>query len=331
MNLATYPYTATRVKAMKSILLTRGDYLKMSKMGLSEMIRFLEEREYKNEIDHLSREYNGIELINLALNVNLSNTINKLLRISNSELAELIRSYSMKWVINNIKVLVRSKDWTLLKKAIVPIEPTTYEYCKSLMEMAPEKFTREVSSIIGASHRLLHELHASSDTISFENELDKAYNRRMGLLRTNIQTHSIKVFYVTITELLDIRNIVKLKLIGTEEDMIKQLIITRSKFVESLVPGTLDDTLRIIGESKYKRLTEGAQENISEFENNIERHLFSYSFRLLHQQPLSAAPIFGYLLAKEIEIRNIKLLLNARAVNLEEEFIERNLITEDIK
>src|SRR3989338_4635721 len=119
----TYPYTAARVKAMKSLLLARNDYLKMRKMGLNEMIRFLEEREYKKEIDILSSEYSGMELINLALNQNLSNTINKLLVISTKESNDLIKKYAMKWVVGNIKVMLRTKNWSMAKKSIIPVSP----------------------------------------------------------------------------------------------------------------------------------------------------------------------------------------------------------------
>ena len=85
LKLGSYPYTATRVKARTSLLLTKDDYAKISKMGLNEIIRFLEEREYKNEIDALSSHYKGMELINVALNENLANTVNKLIDISTKE------------------------------------------------------------------------------------------------------------------------------------------------------------------------------------------------------------------------------------------------------
>src|SRR3989344_6810363 len=103
MKFGTYPYTTSRVKVMKSSLLAKEDYLKMKKMGLNEMIRFLEEREYKKEIDALSPHYKRMELINVALNENLASTVNKLLRISTKESQDLIKNYSMKWVIGNIK------------------------------------------------------------------------------------------------------------------------------------------------------------------------------------------------------------------------------------
>jgi V/A-type H+-transporting ATPase subunit C len=324
-----YPYTATRVKVSRALLLTGDDYVKIRKMGLNEMIRFLEEREYKNEIDALSSQYKGMELINVALNENLANTINKLLKISTRESHVLIKNYAMRWVISNLKIVIRSKDSDLVKKSIIPVAPTTYEYCLELIKRDKDEFVREVSRITGIDAENFKKLYEENDIISMENELDKAYYSILTSIYKALESGMLKNFYKFLVELLDIKNIIKLKSIGVPRETVASLVITKSVLVNQLTNESLDGCIKLLKESKYSIFVENIEEDLSRLENNIEKYLMQYSFKLLHLKPLSIAPIFGYLLAKEIEVRNLKLLVNAKAMKLEEDFVEKNLIIEE--
>ncbi len=328
MKFGTYPYTTARMKAMKSLLLARDDYIKMRKMGLNEMIRYLEEREYKKEITLLSAEYKRMELINLALNENLANTINKLFMISSKESHVLIKNYSMKWIINNIKIIIRSKNWDLVKKAIVPIAPTTHSYCFDLIRKEKNEFVKEVSKVTGIDEEKFMDLYENNDIIGMENELDRLYYSGLVLVHKELGRGVLKDFYKFLIELMDIKNVIKLKSIKVQKEVIESLVTTKSPLVKQIIGESMEDSIKTLNESKYKAFAEGVEKDLSQLENNIEKYLLQYSFKLLHLKPLSIAPIFGYLLAKEIEIRNLKLLINSRAVNLDEEFVEKNLITE---
>src|SRR3989344_1568894 len=332
LKLGGYPYTATRVKARRALLLTKDDYLKMNKMGLTEIIRFLEEREYKNEIDSLSSHYKGMELINVALNENLANTINKLTDISTKDSHVLIKNYSMKWVINNLKIVIRSRNSDLAKKSIVPIEPTTYEFCLELIKKDSNDFVKEISKITGIKEETFKQMHESNDILAMENELDKVYLGSLVILRKSLEKGVLKDFYTFLVELIDIRNIIKLKSIDMPKETIETFVTTKSKLAKQLIDENLENGIKILKESKYGSFTEGIAEDLSDLsqlENNIEKYLMQYSFRLLHLKPLSIAPIFGFLLAKEIEVRNLKLIVNAKAMNLNDEFVEKFLVTGD--
>ena len=332
LKLGGYPYTAARVKARRALLLTKDDYLKMSKMGLNEIIRFLEEREYKNEIDALSSHYKGMELINIALNENLANTINKLIDISTKESQLLVKNYSMKWVIANLKIVIRSRNSDLVKKSIVPIEPTTYEFCLELIKKDVNEFSREINKITKINEESFKKMHESNDIISMENELDKVYLNSLVALRKSLDRSVLKDFYTFLVELIDIRNIIKLKSINMPKETIETFVTTKSKLAKQLTEENLENGIKTLKESKYGSFTEGIAEDLSDLsqlENNIEKYLMQYSFRLLHLKPISVAPIFGFLLAKEIEIRNLKLLVNAKAMKLSDDFVEKFLITGD--
>lgn len=325
----TYPYTATRAKAMKSLLLKKEDYEKLKKMGVSEMARFLGEDQYKRQIEEMAKYHRGVRLVNLALNENLSFMINKLLMISSKEARDLIKLYTGKWVVSNIKVVLRAKINNLGKKEldeIVPIEPTTREFCLSLFDSDnPPKL---VKKIIPINYKSFEKFYDEKDMKSLENLLDLSYYSSIfhaskkfpGMLGT---------FFQNLIILLNIKTIIKLTASGIDKKMLKEFIVgTEIKLLRDMLKAdNTDEMIDVLRNSKYATLAKDAEKDITKLENNIEKFLYEYSFSLLHKNPISIFPIFGYLLGKEIEIRNLRLIFNAKSLGLKEDFIDRNLIT----
>ena len=87
-------------------------------MKLAEIAKFLEESEYKKEIDELSVSYGGASLLDMALNKNLVRTIEKVRKISSEELRQLIDAYLMRITIRSVKMLLRAKYAKLGKEEI---------------------------------------------------------------------------------------------------------------------------------------------------------------------------------------------------------------------
>ena len=85
-----YAYITGRVRAMKTKLVPAEMYARMMSMDMSEIARYLEETQYKDEIDALSKDYTGVELIEHATFANMANTFRKLERVSIDEPSFLI-------------------------------------------------------------------------------------------------------------------------------------------------------------------------------------------------------------------------------------------------
>jgi len=354
----TYPYTVTRVRVMKSKLLTEEDYLRMKKMGTSEIIRFLEESEYKTEIDSLSKEYRGTELIELALNENLAHVINKLLMISlKDEVKQLIEFYSLKWILNNVKLILRTRMNKLgeedLKYGIIPINPTGYDKCLKMYKDDAEEFVEELSAITGIDIERLKELYNANDLIALENEIDVDFYSKMIDLKKRMKLKKndpLRQFFDHLVTLMNIKNIVRFKREGISEEIIRKMVVIENplrldmkagkgllsirrrrmgdKLIESMIQAEdVKAVFEKLKESRYKDLaTPDVLENPSRLEGSIDKFLLMHASRLLHRRPLSVSPIFGFLLTKEIETKNIKLLVHAKAMGLDEKVIDNNLI-----
>ena len=128
------------------------------------------------------------------------------------------------------------------------------------------------------------------------------------------------------TELTNIRNIMKLKHYGIAEDNLKKFIIGEPKgIVSRLMILKYEECIKLL-ETEKKELSLNVSKNIKNLENNMEKILLKQASKLLHLNPLSISPIFGYLIKKEAEIRNIRLLINAKITELENDFVEENMI-----
>src|SRR3989338_7689822 len=87
---AIYPYTYVQANVMRTKLLTKHDYDKLLKMSYTEIAKFLQDTEYKAEIDKFAMKLSGVELLEMALAKNLVRSFYKLRKISSPELQEMI-------------------------------------------------------------------------------------------------------------------------------------------------------------------------------------------------------------------------------------------------
>ena len=351
MKFRTYPYTVTRVRVMKSKLLKGEDYLRMRKMGLNEMIRFLEESEYKQEIDSRSKDYMGTELIELALNDNLANVVNKLLGISiKGEVKQLIELYSLKWVLNNAKLVLRAKmnklDEKDLRYGVIPIKPLDYESSMKAHKEGEDELFRVIAKLAQIDVRVLAELYRAGNLVGLENEIDTGFYVKLMLLEKRLKlkkSDPLRQFFELLVYLMNIRNIVKFKIAGVKNDEIRSFMVldggkksrsagrSKDQLIAAMIAANdMKSLFDVLKKSRYKELVTGdVEENPTRFEAAIDKFLLAYASKLLHRKPMSVSPIFGYLLCKEIETKNIRLLVHSKAMGLDERFIDRNLISVD--
>ena len=66
--------------------------------------------------------------------------------------------------------------------------------------------------------------------------------------------------------------------------------------------------------------------NIAQFEVQYAKTLLDSAVLLLHQHPLSVDVILGYLFAKEIEMRNLRMIIMGKHLGMDEGFLEANLV-----
>ncbi|NTW92103.1 MAG: ATP synthase A1 subunit C, partial [Methanoregulaceae archaeon] len=104
-----YVYVCTRLRVRKSKLIPREEYLRLLNMGIPEITRFIEETQYKKEIDELASSFHGIDLLELALSWNLAKEYQSIQDITPGVLKRFTQSYLRKWDIQNVLTILRGK------------------------------------------------------------------------------------------------------------------------------------------------------------------------------------------------------------------------------
>ena len=289
-----YAYTNTRIKAMKSKLLKKEDFEKFLKMSLPEIARYLQETEYNREISELSVKFAGANLIEYALNRNLENTFAKILGFALQHPKIQIRLYLRRYDIANIKTILRGRF------SKVPNETISNELiaCGELSRNFLERVISESGNVAEAIEHFKNTEYYptlkkfSSDLSQLEDELDKLY---YAIVLANAEK-----------ELTDyIRMEISVK------NALNRLRAKRANIKVDI----------IIGE---KKIAVPYQEDSIEARVFMKKLLMQRALRMVHEVKRNVKPALGYFIAKENEIRNLRIL--TRGAGLGEEAVQKQLV-----
>ena len=330
-----YPYTYARTAVLRSRLIDKQDYSKLLKMGLNEIASYLESTEYKKEIDELALSYKGQILLEIALNKNLANTFSKLRRISTPQLRALLDLYLVRVHISNVKTIIRGKFTKEEEKEIIGMmSPLDEESAAKLAKKQTiEEVLLESKILTNQQYKEAIESFKQSGTLTeIENKLDKSYiEETLNLAEELPRQSKLKQFITEEIKARNILNILRFRREGFEKKEIIKNIFGISPLLRRLIDASKEESAAIIdseyGEDAKKGTTELAKSgNISQLELDLQKKLLKMALRMQKLKPLVADSILGYMFAKEIEVRNIKMIVKGKQLGLENEFIEEQLI-----
>jgi V/A-type H+/Na+-transporting ATPase subunit C len=338
--LGKYPYTYARVSVMRASILTKDDYHKLIKMSLNEIISFLQSSEYKKAIDELGIKYSGVELMEMALSKNLVETWNKLKKISSKEVGILINAYLSRADLWNIKTILRGLHTNTrletIASSLLPAGQLSSEKLENLSKSeSVEDFLKKLSIVkikFETMTNALETFKSKHTVVELENFFDKEYHKRMIEFSKTIPSEGklFKQFLEAEIETTNIMNILRLKNAGANKQSIQSYIIGKiSQFSNKLINS---DNKEEINKMLSSQVSETSLKNFEttnsliDIEIDLGKRLLGKTRLLLHQHPLTVDVILGYMFAKEIEVKNLKMLLKSRQLKLSEDFIEQQII-----
>ena len=341
ISLESYPYAYARVATMKGRLLKKEDYDKLRKMKLAEIAKFLEESEYKREIDELSVSYGGASLLDMALNKNLVRTIEKVRKISSEELRQLIDAYLMRITIRSVKMLLRAKYAKLgkeeMKKELLYGTGDEKLFGRLADADSVEEFLNRLGFTKTEKFKKAVEYYKSSNSISLiENSLDNHYYKWLTGFLGKVSESASREILLREIDLINIKTIIRLKQEGVGTAIIKQYVLSghrlKAQFLEQMLEaknsGEIATLLKktIYGNLVSKYIDELENNKYVNFEIALDKSLLGEAQKLMRKNPLSAEVILGYIMAKEIEVRNINVIIKSRLLNMPEDVVSRLLI-----
>ncbi len=345
LSLGKYPYTYARVSVMRSFLLRKDDYHKLMKMNVNEMISYLQSSQYKKEIDELAVRFSGVHLMELALDRSLASTWAKLKRISPPGLRVVIAAYLIRVDVWNIKTLVRAKFTKLGADKLQPmLLPSGFLTEKKLAELAKKETVDDVLKAVGFidySHfaKALESFRETKSVSEIENALDRFYYSAMEEFSRRLpgEGRLFREFLEAELEMAAVMNVLRLKRANLPVKDIERYVTIpesgRALIRKMIGASSAGEAAKLLEQSRFRAFVEnGVKEfqsggSLIRLELDLSRQMLKRSVLLIHQHPLTVDVILGYMFAKEVEVRNLKLMLKAKQLGIGEEFAEQQLVT----
>ncbi|MFB6213763.1 MAG: V-type ATPase subunit [Candidatus Nanohaloarchaea archaeon] len=323
-----YPYMYARVSAKRAKLLDTGDYENLVKMQPNEIARNLEEGDYREDINELGARHEGVELVELALNRNLSRTLTHLSEIAPPELEEVIETYLRKYELTSLKRLLRWKK----SDRDIEIEDmlvTTGDICgEPIDELKEESFEEILEAIRFKDSQVDYRdyIEDPSDLREIEHALDRAYYDELDILSEKVESPRFRSFIRKELEYESLSTALRLKKYGYSYEQIEPYLVARngSSLVEEV--GHTEDIDRALEIVKSEKDVDG--ERLEDVEHALEVQRLEKALTMLHTEPLGITSILGYIVAKIIEVKNLRMLIRAKQTGIQNlETIRSNLVT----
>jgi len=333
-----FAYLNARVQAMRGRLLPKETYAKLLQMEIPQIARFLGETEYKAEIEQLGKRYRGVDLVEYALNMNLAKTMHGLIGKAQFELRELLELYLRRYDQENITTILRGKLSGVppqeVREALIPAGSLKLEQLHALIDASYDD-TLEMLRRMGRGY--IVDLLTERPLPEVEDEMRRQYFRELleataGGGRSNEQ---LRRFVRTEIDFRNLNNLLRLKRDGESPErimayMIDDGLFLSAKHLRSIAAMELPEIVRELGKLLYFRATvdalESASDSLVAFEAALTREELRHTSKEARTNPLSILVALSYILAKQVEVYNVRNIVRGKEGGIPLELIRRQLV-----
>ena len=336
--MSNYAYVATRARSRRSRLLPAEAYNQLLNLEHAEIARYIQDLEYRREIDRYGSTLSGADLIETALVDNLAKDVGDFLSFSKGTLRDILQVYAEKYRVDNLKNIIRginqNMDKENLERLVCPINDSDKNLYNKLYD---SKTVDDVVSYLEGTNYynpLKKALEArNSDSLQpLEDALDLIYyknlvsNQPSGGADVEVYRNFIhlKVDIANIKTLLRMRH----RGIGAHNEL---LINGGTVSVDMLSSTqTLEDLLTSLEGTKYYDLLEPHLKrdsvDLNSCVHSLDEYMANKTKRFSYLYPLSVLPVLDYLLKKEREVYNLRAIVRGKQAGLANELIEELVV-----
>ena len=336
--MSNYAYVATRARSRRSRLLPAEAYNQLLNLEHAEIARYIQDLEYRREIDRYGSTLSGADLIETALVDNLAKDVGDFLSFSKGTLRDILQVYAEKYRVDNLKNIIRginqNMDKENLERLVCPINDSDKVLYNKLYD---SKTVEDVaSSLEGTNYynplKKALESRNSDSLQPLEDALDLIYynnlvsNQPSGGADVEVYRNFIhlKVDIANIKTLLRMRH----RGIGAHNEL---LIDGGTLSVDMLSSTqTLEDLLTSLEGTKYYDLLEphlqSESVNLNSCVHSLDEYMANKTKRFSYLYPLSVLPVLDYLLKKEREVYNLRAIVRGKQAGLANELIEELVV-----
>ncbi len=324
-----YPYVTARVRAKKAALLSSDVYERMLQMEIPQIARLLGEGAYKAEILALATKASGVDLIERATSRNLAAVYTQIIGFSEGELRQMIGWYLDRFDVQNVKTIVRGKLFGAgaeeVLEDIVAAGSMRESFLQSLIELPSldEVFERLEGTIYSQA---LHALGKNPSEIrkwnAWEDLVTKLYYVNL-LAVVPERTEGTRLMREFVRREIDIVNLRTLLRLWASKGTLEYdafvdggLEIPKAELNEmvSLDVNALAAHLRDydLTEELSGRLKDLQALGVGQLVRGVERLHLLAAGRYAHIHPLSVLPILDYIVRKDREVQNLRIIARGK-------------------
>ena len=338
-----YPYVTARVRAKKGALLSADVYERMLQMEIPQIARVLSEGAYKEQILSLATKVSGVDLIEIATSRQLAAVFTQIIGFSEGELRQMIGWYLDRFDVQNIKTIVRGKLFGAtpaeVSEDIVAAGSMRESFLESLIQLPTleEVFDRLDGTIYAQA---LDALGGSPSDLKTWNQWEDLvtksyYENLLGVVPERTEsTHLMREWIRREVDIVNLKTLLRLwaqKVTLPYDPFIDGgLELPKSHLAELLALDANALAARLqdypFAEDIATRLKDLQALGLGALVRSVEKIHLLTAGRQAHVHPLSVLPIFDYVVRKEREVQNLRIIARGKESGLPPEVIRELLV-----
>lgn len=331
-TLGKSPYHSARISVSRGFLYEPELIESLIDKSFDEILKYMEETQFKEAIDKSFIQYEGFYLIEKVLNEYLSKIYEKLIHTAPRGNKVLLEEYYLKYQIHNLMVLIRCRLGN--EKNITPyligdkrkqdkfLKAMDMQNLEDAISYIAQKLKFDTNEVLKKYEEGVYEL---------ENYLYKLYYDRITSYKFKYNNRDEKEFVKFIRRYIDLinaRSLAKLKTAETEKIRFEEVFITGGnldmKFFESLITLEMDKYLSKIKDTFSDMVGLDDFSSVTQIDKAISSHKAQASKKIFKKANFgSPFYAFKYLFELERQISRLRLLLKAKYLNMEKDEIRR--------
>lgn len=338
-----YPYVTARVRAKKADLLSADVYERMLVMEIPQIARILGEGAYKTEILALAAKASGVDLIELATTRNLAAVFTQIIGFSEGELRQMIAWYLDRFDVQNVKTIVRGKLFGAsaaeIQDDLVPAGSMRESFLHALIELPT--LDDVFDKLEGTIHaQALQDLGKKASEVQRWNEWEDRvtllyYENLLAVVPERTEgTRLMREFVRREIDIVNLKTLLRLwasKTTPSYDVFIDGgFEIPREDLAEmvSMDVNALAARLREypFTEDLSTRLKDLQALGVGQLVRTVEKLHLLAAGRYAHVHPLSVLPILDYIVRKEREVQNLRIIARGKESALTSDLIRELLV-----
>jgi V/A-type H+-transporting ATPase subunit C len=312
---------------METRLLDRSKIDRMVEAkSADEALKVLSESEYAEYLADLS----GVHQFEKILETELRRVYLELRKFAPEK--DLIGVFAKKFDFHNLKVLIKANKLGEKRDELLVPEVGNIALAELIRAVGDDDYSNLPSRMRQAAEKLSEQFRLEADPQMVDLLLDRAMYEEIMELVDSLESAFLKGYFTNLLDLINIKTYLRVRRVNRQKDFLDQALlptgdVDMTKLVQLMEP--LEVLVDRLAFSRYaKVIEEGVQtyqktDTLTRYEKLADDFLIDY-IKQAKYISFGPEPIIGYLLAKENEIKTIRIIMVGKINQLPvEEITER--------